>query len=266
MLIDLLLLPFIQRALVAGLLLAILAGLMGVITLIRKTAFYGDAIAHSSLAGVALGLAVGFYPLTMAMIYAAIMAFLLPTFQKKTKLSLDNILGILLPFSMGLGVLIFSLLPGYQPEMMSFLFGSILTVSSLEVIFLGVIFIVSTLLLRKFLPALLATSLDVDYARLLGIKVDGLQKLYEVMLTVIVVAGVKLLGVILVNALLIIPASTAKHLSSSLKMWLWLSPVLSVIMVMGGMMVSLWLDTPPGATIAVFAGLFFILAQVFQKE
>lgn len=262
---DLFSLIFVQRALLAGLLLAILAGIMGVITLIRKTAFYGDAIAHASLAGVSFGLLLGFYPLVTAILYAALVAFFLPSLKKKLKLSLDNILGIILPFSMGLGVLIFSLLPGYQPEMMSFLFGSILTIQAREIYLLLGIFVGVALLMFQFLSPLLATALDEEYAQLLGIKTNWLQKMYELLLTLIVVAGVKLLGVILVNALLIIPASTAKNISRSLKEWLILSPVFSVIMVVGGIIFSLIIDTPPGATIAVFAGVVFVLVQIWQS-
>mgnify|MGYP005839167207 CR=1 FL=1 len=265
-LIDLLSLVFVQRALMAGFLLAILAGLMGVITLIRRTSFYGDAIAHSSLAGVALGLALGFYPLAIALVYAIIVALTLPSLKKSLSLSLDNILGIILPFSMGLGILIFSLLPGYQPEMMSFLFGSILTIQLSEIYLLLLIFIITIFILSKYLTPLLATALDEDYAQILGIKTMWLQKLYEVLLTIIIVAGVKLLGVILVNALLIIPASTAKNISPSLKRWMMMSPLISVGMVIGGIILSLVIDTPPGATIAVFAGLVFAGVQIFAKK
>lgn len=262
---DLLSLVFIQRALIAGIILAILAGIVGVLTLIRKTAFYGDAIAHSSLAGVAIGLAFGVYPLFTALIYSVIVALALPSLKKRLSLSLDNILGILLPFSMGLGVLIFSLLPGYQPEMMSFLFGNILTIRIQEIYLIVGIFIITLLIFWKLLPQMLTTSLDEEYATLLGINVKWLQRLYEVILTVIIVAGVKLLGVILINALLIIPASAAKNISSSLKSWLILSPIFSVITVLGGIISSVILNTPPGATIAVFAGIIFAISQIYNK-
>jgi zinc transport system permease protein len=262
---ELLSLVFIQRALIAGFILAILAGIVGVMTLMRKTAFYGDAVAHSSLAGVAIGLALGIYPLFTALIYAVIVALTLPTLRRKFSLSLDNILGILLPFSMGIGVLIFALLPGYQPEMMSFLFGNILTITSEEIYLLIGILIIATLIFSKLMAQLLATSLDEEYATLLGLNVKWLQRLYEVLLTIIIVAGVKLLGVILINALLIIPASSAKNLSHSLKSWLILSPIISVITVFGGILTSVLLDTPPGATIAVFAGLVFACSQIYTK-
>ena len=262
---ELLSLVFIQRALIAGLLLAVLAGVVGVLTLIRKTAFYGDAIAHSSLAGVAIGLGLGIYPLLTAFIYAIVVALLLPSFRKHLSLSLDNILGIILPFSMGLGVLIFSLLPGYQPEMMSFLFGSILTIRLHEIYLLVGIFIFVIIIFSRLLQKILVTSLDEDYATLLEINVKWMQRIYEVILAIIIVAGVKLLGVVLINALLIIPASAAKNLSSSLKMWVILSPIISVITVFGGIIISVLVNTPPGATIAVFAGFIFVCSQVYSK-
>lgn len=262
---ELLSLVFIQRALIAGLLLAIMAGVVGVLTLIRKAAFYGDAIAHSSLAGVAIGLGLGTYPLLTAFIYAIVVALILPSLRRRLSLSLDNILGIILPFSMGLGVLIFSLLPGYQPEMMSFLFGSILTIRLHEVYLIVIIFILVALIFAKLFQKILITSLDEEYATLLEINVKWMQRLYEVILAIIIVAGVKLLGVVLINALLIIPASAAKSLSSSLKMWLILSPILSVVTVIGGIIISVLANTPPGATIAVFAGFIFVYSQVYVK-
>lgn len=258
-------LVFVQRAIIAGVILAILAGLIGVLTLIRKTAFYGDAVAHSSLAGVAIGLAFNVYPMFTAVIYSVIIALALPSLKRRLNLSLDNILGIILPISMAFGVLVFSLLPGYQPEMISFLFGSILTIDSQEIITLLVIFAVSIVVFSKLLPKMITTSLDEEYAILLGLKVKWLQRLYEVLLTVIVVAGVKLLGVILINALLIIPASAAKNISPSLKWWLVLSPVFSVLTVIFGIGLSVIFNTPPGATIALFSGLVFVLSQTYSR-
>lgn len=262
---ELLSLVFIQRALFAGIILAILAGIVGVLTLIRKTAFYGDAVAHSSLAGVAIGLVFSVYPLFTALIYSIIVALALPTLQRRLTLTLDNILGILLPFSMGLGVLIFALLPGYQPEMMSFLFGNILTIGLHEIYLISVIFVITSLVFIKFLPQMVATSLDEEYATLLGLNVKWLQRIYEVILTIIIVAGVKLLGVILINALLIIPASAAKNLSPSLKYWLILSPVLSVVTIIGGIVLAVVMDTPPGATIAIFSGAVFAISVMYSK-
>lgn len=258
-------LPFVQRALLAGVILAILTGIMGILTLMRKASFYGDAIAHSSLAGVAIGLWLGWYPLGVAFVYAAVIAMLLPWLKKNLQLTLDNLLGIILPISMGAGVVIFSLLPGYQPDMMSFLFGNILTIRLQEIYLLLGLASVSALMFTLFLPKLIFTSLDNEYATLLGIKTSWLERLYEILLAMTIVAGVKLLGVILINALLIIPASAAKNLATSLKSWIWWTLILSLITVLGGIILSVLINTPPGATIAIFAGILFVLTHLWHK-
>jgi zinc transport system permease protein len=256
---------FVQRALLAGSILAILSGIVGVITLIRKTSFYGDAVAHSSLAGVALGLWLGVYPLFTALIYAIFVAVSLPFLRSRLQLSLDNALGIILPVSMGFGVLVFSFLPGYQPELVSFLFGNLLTITQLEIILILLIFVFALIIFFLFLPRMLYQSLDEDYATILGLNNKILQRIYEVLLALIVVAGVKLLGIILINALLIIPASSAKRLSSSLRDWLILSPLISLLSIFSGIITSFTFDTPPGATIALVAGAIFLLAHLSTK-
>jgi zinc transport system permease protein len=262
---ELLQLPFVQRALIAGLILSVLTAVMGVLTLMRKAAFYGDAIAHSSLAGVAIGLMFGWYPLGVAFIYASIIAMILPWLKENLRINLDNILGIILPTSMGAGVIIFSLLPGFQPNMMSFLFGNILTIKIEEIYLLLGLATIAGLVFFRFLPKLVFTSLDSEYATLLGLKIKWLEKIYEVLLAITIVAGVKLLGVILINALLIIPASAARNLAKSLKTWLIWTVIISVITMLGGIFLSVILNTPPGATIAVFSGVIFVLTHLWQK-
>jgi len=262
---SLLQLPFIQRALLVGVLLSILMSIMGVLTLVRKAAFYGDAIAHSSLAGVAIGLWLGWYPLFTAILYAIGLALALPWLRRVIRLPLDNMLGILLPTSMGLGVVLFSLLPGFQPDMMSFLFGSLITIRAVDVWLVLSLFVVSVMIFWKFLPRLLLISLDEEYAQVLKLKSIWLERLYEILLVVTIIAGVKLLGVVLVNALLIIPASSAKLLATSLRSWLELTVLLSLCLVIGGMGLSLVLNVPPGATMAVSAGIGFAVIGVISQ-
>lgn len=266
MLVELLTLPFLQRALVAGLLLSFLMGIMGVLTLVRKSIFYGDAIAHSSLAGVALGLAFGVYPLAAAVVYSIGVALLIPYLRKKVSLSTENTLGILLPVSMGLGVIIFSLLPGYQPQMMSFLFGNVLTIQLNEVWLLFILFFIALVVFTFYLLKIVLVSIDEEYATLLGLPTKFLERIYEILLAVVIIAGVKLLGVVLVNALLIIPASTTKSFVSSMKQWLVVTPIVSIVTVVGGIVVSVLFNTPPGATIAVCAGGLFLLAQIVRSK
>ena len=139
---DVLAYAFMQRALVAGLLVSVMTSLLGVLVVLRRSAFFGDAIAHASLAGVALGVLTGWHPLLTAAGVSVGISMLLHAVERRTRLALDTVLGFVLPFFMAIGVLLLSLKPGYQPELMSFLFGSILTVSSDNLLLIAAITVV----------------------------------------------------------------------------------------------------------------------------
>lgn len=126
-------LPFMQRAFIAGFVLAILLSALGIFVLLRRLAFFGDGIAHASLAGIAIGLVVGFAPLPLAIVWGVLMALAIYYLQKRTKLPSDALIGIVFTASMALGVVLISVLPGFQPELISFLFGSILSITLSDV-------------------------------------------------------------------------------------------------------------------------------------
>jgi zinc transport system permease protein len=230
----------------------------------KKASFMGDALAHSSLAGVALGLWAGVSPVLAAGVYALGAAAVLPYLQKITRYTADTLLSIVLPFSMGLGVVIFSILPGYQPQLMGYLFGSIVGVTWLEVwlvVGLAVVSVVVWTVLRK---KLLLVALDPDYAQLIGIKRWWFDVVYHLWLAVVIIAGVKLVGVILINALLVIPVATAQLHSKSLAQLSWLAPLLSIVGIVVGLLVSLLFNLPTGGAIAVVLGLMFGVGLVAQ--
>lgn len=263
-LIELLQLPFVQRAILAGVVLALLTAILGVLTLIRKAAFYGDAIAHSSLAGVAIGLWLGWFPLLTALLYAVGVSLLLPIIRSKLRLSLDAVLGIMLPASMGLGVILFTLLPGYQPDMMSFLFGTMVTIREMDVVVVCILAAVSLVFFALYLPKMLFISIDSEYASLLKINVTWLERIYQMIIAATIIAGVKLLGVVLISALLVVPASTAKLHATSLKSWIVITILVSQLTVLGGLFVAMMLNVPPGATIAVFSAILFAISAAIR--
>lgn len=256
---------FMQRAILAGVLIALMTGIMGVFAQLRKGAFLGDAVAHSSLAGVSLGLLLGLSPTIIGAVYAIAVSLLLPYIQKKSRLSLDTVLGILLPVSMGLSVLIFTLLPGYQPELMGFLFGNILSITTFELGFLLITTIGVCLALIALLDEFLLSSTDVEYARIIKVNVRLVELLYYFFLSLSIVAGVKLVGVILANALLVIPSSIASQFARSLKSLLLLSPIISIAVTLLGIAISALLNTPSGATIAVLSGMIFVVALIYKN-
>lgn len=262
---ELLSLPLVQRALIAGLLLAVMAGLMGVFTTIRQAAFFGDAVAHSSLAGVALGLFVGWNPVLVALVYAVGVTVILPKLRNKTGFSFDNLLGVFLPLSMGLGVVLFASLPGYQPDLVSYLFGSVLAVGWGDVGLLAGLLVVVLVSFGWWGKRLSLMSVDEDYAKLLGLRVQWWETVYHVLLALTIVAGVRLVGIVLMNALLVVPASLVKLFVRSFKSLLWWTPVVGMVCVALGLVLSVVLDAPSGAMIALVSGALFGLAVVVRK-
>jgi zinc transport system permease protein len=252
--------PFMQRALAAGLLVGLVAGLLGVLVILRRAAFFGDAVAHASLAGIALGVVAGLPPLLLAAAVAVGIGLSLHRFERMTRLSLDTILGFVLPFFMAVGVLVLSLTPGFQPELLSYLFGSILTVSWQGLAVIAAVSALVAAVLTRRGPALVFAAFDPEGAHAAGLRVAALLTLQHVLLALVVIASISVVGIVLVNALLVIPAATAKLLARSLAQMFVLAPLFGIGSVLAGLMVSAWVDVPSGPAIVVMAGIVFLTA------
>jgi zinc transport system permease protein len=258
-------LPFLQRALAAGILVGLATSFLGVFVVIRRSAFFGDAVAHASLAGVALGVVTGLPPLPAAAGVGIGIGLALNRFERRSGLPIDTILGFVLPFFMGAGILILSLAPGYQPELLSYLFGSILAVGPESLAAIAGIVLVAAPLLLRYRGALVFATFDPDGARVSGIRVDRLLILYQVLLAAVVVASIKVVGIVLVNALLVIPAATAKMMARSVRQMFLFAPILGVGCVLAGLAASYGLDLPSGPSIAVTAGLLFLAVWAYAS-
>ena len=250
--------PFMQRALAAGLLVGLVAGLLGVLVILRRAAFFGDAVAHASLAGIALGVVAGWPPLLLATGVAVGIGLALHRFERMSRLALDTILGFVLPFFMALGVLLLSLTPGFQPELLSYLFGSILTVGWAGLVGVAVVSLVVGVVLARRGPALVFAAFDPEGAHAAGLGVAALLTLQHVLLALAIIASISVVGIVLVNALLVIPAATAKLLARSLGQMFVLAPLFGVASVVVGLAVSVATDAPSGPAIVVVAGLVFL--------
>jgi zinc transport system permease protein len=259
-------LPFFQRALAGGVIVGVLASLLGVFVVLRRSAFFGDAIAHASLAGVAVGVVTGVPPLLGAGTVAIAIGLTLNRFERKSRLSIDTLLGFFLASFMSLGVLILSLRPGYQPELLSYLFGSILSVSAGDLIAVAVIAVCvlpAVVLLRR---SLTFATFDPDGARVAGIPVDRVLTLYNVLVALAVIASIRVVGVILVNALLVLPAATAKRLARSVGGMFLLAPVFGTASVVVGLFASLYWNAPSGPTITLVSGATFLAAGLVKRK
>jgi len=257
--------PFMQRALISGIFLAALLACLGIFVVLRRMAFFGDGIAHASLAGIALALLAGTNPLPIAIAYAIVIAVGIYLLEKKTSLSSDTIIGIFFTASMALGVVIITLQSGYQPELISFLFGNILSISGAELplIVSGVVILLLFLLI--FFKPLVQIAFDKDMAYINGVNVTFLDLAQYITLSVAVVLGVKILGIILVSALIIIPPATAKLLAGSFKGMMIISVLISELTILLGIIVSYVYDLPTGATIVLVGTAIFIFSLILSK-
>jgi zinc transport system permease protein len=255
-----------QRAVAAGLLVGVVASLLGVFVILRRSAFFGDAVAHASLAGVALGVVTGAPPLAVAGAVAVGIGLSLHRLERVGRLSLDTILGFILPFFMAVGVLVLSLSPGFQPELLSYLFGSILTVSWPGLAAIAVVASLVVAVLGRLGRRLVFASFDPDSAHAAGIDVGRVLTVHHVLLALAIVASISLVGIVLVNALLVIPAATAKMLARSLGQLFVLAPVLGTLAVLIGLVLSFALDLPSGPAIVVVSGLGFVAAWLWRAR
>ena len=262
---DVLQYPFMQRAIIAGVVLACLLAWLGVFVIMRKMSFFSDGIAHASLAGVAGGVVAGIHPLTTALVFSIVFALVIYYLEKKTTLSSDAIIGILFTSGMALGVVLISLKSGYQPDLVSFLFGNILAIRPVDLAIISLLSVFIIVFLVYNHKSITLMALDADTAYMAGVRVELLQVAFYIILAVSVVLGLKILGIILVSALLIIPASTAKLVSRSFKSLIVQSIVFSEIIVILGIMLSYVLDLPTGPMIVLVGAGVFLCVFSFKQ-
>jgi len=257
-------LPFMVRALIAGVILGIVLAYLGVFATLRNMSFFGDGIAHASLAGIAIGITTGFFPYATAVIVGTVLGGIIYILERRLKLASDAVIGIIFVTGLAFGIALLSLQAGYQPELISFLFGNILTLSTADVVIIAVAALIINTFLLRFSRQLALTALDRDTAWLAGIKTEALEFSFYLVLSLAIVLGVKLLGIILVSALLIIPPTTAKLLARSFRKLLIWSIVMAEIAVIVGLIISYLLDLPSGATIVLSGAVLFFIIAIFQ--
>ena len=263
--------PFMQNALIAGLLVALLSGLLGVFIVQRRLSFLGDGLAHVSFGGLALAWFIGIeQALWPAFAYTAVVSLAIVWLRKNTKLSSDTVIGVLFAVSVALAIFLIHISEKeLQTDLMQVLFGSILAVGREELyILLGVAFIAVAFFIFNW-SSLAYATFDEELAQSDGVRVGALEYLLFAIGSLVIVAGVIFVGIILTAANLVIPAASARLLSPSLFIMTILSVLIAVFSVSGGLIASFFLDVPSGSTIIlVQAGIFFsfLLISTLRKN
>lgn len=252
------------RAIIAGIFSALLLGSLGVFATTRKMSFMGDGVAHASLAGIALAILLGWAPMFVAIIFAIFIAILIYILEKKSNLSADMAISIIFTGGMALGILFLSYYQGYQPELISYLFGNILTISNEDLFTVITVSLIILTLLIIFYRRILFSTFDPVGAYLSGLRVFLYDIFLYIAIAIAVIVSIKLVGIVLVSALLVLPSAISKIFSKSFKKLIILASILSIIIVLSGLLISYYLNLPSGSAIVLVGILFFILASLFK--
>ncbi|MFB0566168.1 MAG: metal ABC transporter permease [Candidatus Aminicenantaceae bacterium] len=257
---------FVQKALVSGVLIAIACAILGVFLILRRDAMFAHGLAHVTFAGVALGLFLGIMPLVAALCVAILAALAILKLKEKAGLYGDTAIGVLSSVGMALGILIVSLAQNFNVDLFSYLFGEILAIETSEVwLSVGLVICVLLVVLINY-HKFLYIAFDSESAKASGIRVNRLDILLAVLTAVTVVLGMKVVGLLLVAALVVIPAAAALQVATSFKVALIVSCFVALLSVVLGLFLAFYFDFPASGTIVLLAfflfGLFFVFKRV----
>ena len=256
---------FIQKAFLAGSFVAIVCSALGLFLVLRKMSLIGDGLSHVSFGAIALGLFFGIYPFYVAVPVVMIASVLILKISEKTKIYGDSAIGIVSSVGIAGGVILASVSHGFNVDLFSYLFGNILAISNIEVILSIILSIIVLLVIYFFYWDLFSATFDEEYAKTTGVKTNSINILITLLTSITVVLSVKMVGIMLVSALLIIPAITALQLTKGFKMTMIVGGMASLISVLLGITTSFFFDLPAGATIVIINAVFFILAFLYKK-
>jgi len=262
---DILQYEFMRNAFVAAFLVSIACGVVGTYVVVKRIVAISGGISHTAFGGIGLGYLLKADPILIAVPWTILSALGMGVVSKETKISEDTSIGIFWAVGMALGILFIHLSEGYSPDLFSYLFGNILTVPQLELIVMGIldlIIVAFTFFLYKELKAL---SFDEEFAEVSGVPTRYLYLLLLCLVALSVVVMIKVVGIILVIALLTLPAAIAKQHTKSLGRMMVFAVILCIILTIGGLWFSYLLDLPSGATIILLLAASFIASSLFKK-
>lgn len=257
---------FAQRALVGGLLIAATCSIMSFFVIVRRLAFAGMGISHAAFGGVAIGIAAGVNPIVTAGGFCVLVATGIGWFSRKGRLHEDAVIGILFTASMAMGVLLIRVANAYNQDLLSYLFGSILAMSWTDVVILAVLSVLAIAFLVLFFKELLFFSFDEETAAASGIPVRFVYYGLLITMALTIVVSIKLVGIILVSALLVIPGATGLQLSRNYRGVLVISLGAGLASVAAGLFLSFNYDVASGATIVLVLFALFLVGVALSPR
>lgn len=256
---------FMLKALLAGILIAISSAFLGIYIVLRKHSMIGDGLAHVSFATVAIGLFLNQSPILISIPLVILSSFAILKLSESNNLNGDAAIGLISSFFVALGVIISSISSGFNVDLFSYLFGSILVISDLELIFSVILSLIVVIVILLFYNDLFAISYDEDFAKTMGINVKGMNYLVAVLTSITVVLGIRVVGTMLISSMIIFPTITALQISNSFKSTIFISVILAITSVIFGVFMSFIYDFPTGATIVMINSIYFVIFLAIKK-
>ena len=253
---------FLLRALIGGILVALISAPLGCLVVWQRMAYFGATLSHAALLGIALGLVVKMDLRLSILIVSLFIALLLMLIRRFKTLSSDTILGILAHGALAFGILALSLMPALRVDLMGYLFGDILTINWTDITWIAVGGAFTTMVISRIWQPLLSTIIHADLAWVDGHRQDRLQLIFLILISVAVAVSMQVVGLLLIVSLLIIPPATARLFSYSPENMVIGAMAVGVASVLGGLAMSLGLDTPTGPSIVATACGLFIGALI----
>ena len=256
---------FLQNALLAGILASIICGVIGVILTEKKLLIMSGGIAHTAYGGVGLGYLAGFEPIIGAGIFSVAAAIIIGTVRRKNTAHSDTIISLLWSLGMAAGIAFTGLMPGYPPDMNSYLFGNILSVTKIDINIMLPLAVIVLFTVIIFFSDWKAFLFDSNFSKVNGIKTDILEYLLLILTALSIVALIRVVGIILVIALLTAPAACAALLSKNLKNRIITAVILSSVFCTLGLTLSYYWGIASGAAIVFISAITYFIMRIFKK-
>ena len=253
---------FMQRALISGIAVAISCSVIGLFLVLRRQSLYGDALSHVAFGGIAIGLFANISPIWMAFIVSISASLGITKLRQSTKIQADSAVAVLLSSGLAIGVVLIGLAGGFSLDLYSFLFGSILLISSQDQAMILIITAIVLVIMYKIYRKLMYIAFDEEQANVSGIDVTKLNYLFIVLASVTVITSLRLVGVLLISSLIVIPNITAVMFGKGFKKTALISIIIAVLSVIAGIVISYIMNLAPGGTIVIISVVGYLLTIV----
>jgi zinc transport system permease protein len=255
---------FMKRALITVILIAPLCAAMGVMVVNFRMAFFSDAISHSAFTGVALGMLMGVSPDFTLIVFGVLVGVGIISVRQKSTLSVDTVIGVFFSFTVALGIVIISMKRNLTTGLHAYLFGDVLTVSGFEILGILALFLVCLAFFFFYFNDLFLLGINERLAKSQGVRVRLLEYVYAFLLALVVTVSIRVVGLLLVTAMLVVPAAAGRNMARSVKGMFWWSVGISLVAGVAGLVTSYHYNPPAGATIILIASAVFIISQVYS--